>query len=79
MGKKYLFKVVSAYSSDRNSLARVILSHDEDAVIKFKDNFSFKVKTKMNYSELFNLLIKIKMAGGYSESLKSLKTVKTFW
>lgn len=55
--KFYKYKVTSCYPSDRNSLAQVILDADDEAIIKFCGNWTFKVKTRLNYKELFNLLI----------------------
>lgn len=55
--KFYKFKVTSRYSSDRNDLAQIIICTDQDAVIKFGNEWTFKVKTRMNYSQLFTTLL----------------------
>lgn len=56
--KFYKYKVTSHYSDDRNPLAQVILDADDEAVIKFGGSWTFKVKTRLNYKELFNLLVR---------------------
>lgn len=52
------YKVKSHYSSDRNVLAQIILDTDPEAIIKFRGDWAFKVRTKMTYSELFSLLVR---------------------
>ena len=55
--KTYKYKVTSSYSSDRNTLAQIILQTDPEAKIIFGDDWNFKVKTKLTYSELSMLLV----------------------
>lgn len=56
--KMNIYKVTAHYSDDRNPLIRAVLEIDSDAIIKPTGDWSFKVKTKLKYSELFNILIR---------------------
>ena len=56
--KMNIYKVTAHYSDDRNPLMRAVLETDSDAIIKPTGDWSFKVKTKLKYSELFNVLIR---------------------
>jgi len=55
--KLYKYRVTSSYSSDRNTLAQIVLKADPDAQIIFGDSWNFKVKTKLTYSEISTLLV----------------------
>ena len=55
--KIYKYKVTSSLSSGRNILAQIILQTDPEAKIIFGDDWNFKVKTKLTYSELSMLLV----------------------
>lgn len=55
--KLYKYKVTSGFSSDRNTLAQIVLKADPDAQIIFGDSWNFKVKTKLTFSEISTLLV----------------------
>ncbi len=52
------YKIEVSYSLERDKVIRAIIDLDPYAIIKIKNEWSFKVKTKFTYSELFLHMMK---------------------
>lgn len=76
--KMNIYKVTAHYSEDRNPLMRIVLMADSDAIIKPTGDWSFKVKTRLRYSELFNVLI-AQQSQRYCNSGRLSNLRKVWW
>lgn len=77
ISKIYKYKIEVQFHSDRNQYIEVVLKADPTAVIKMGDGWHFKVKTRMTYAEIFNLLIETEKAYRFTGGVEKIR--KVWW
>lgn len=77
ISRMYKYKIEVQFHSDRNRYIEVVLRADPLAVVKMGDGWHFKVKTRLNYAEIFKLLIETERSYRYTGGVEKIR--KIWW